>query len=978
MSAYYTQSGGNTLVAANPGVGLGGSTFSPSGSAQFPGHHQQPQPGAVATPTPVGGAHLFQGMPGVPGNGYGLGLPEGNQGAVTTYPPFKRKAIRAAQACDACRARKAKCDEGRPSCGFCTETAIPCVYREVPPPKQDRTLLEILNRLGRIEGLLDAQNNGSNAETGASVANATALNRALDSMTTLANAATSAATMTNTPGGVSSQTTTLPQSASVPQPQNVSRVNPSAKYPPSGPTSNPAGQMLEEDEELTIPYQHTTAAHKLLLWPSIRNLIDEVVAEDEGYIMQAEECRGSLRIWGRGENAGIGEMFDEGEDPEAACGVTCDGLQGRWMDPGGGGFSGEAVDDDETHGVGSGGLNPDGALKLDPDTVFLYLNSYLSNIHILHPILDKNTISRTTREFLARVNPPPPQPPVMTSSPTSACSGLESHAGHTRKSSISSNVIGKRKRAISISGGAIHEGSTQGRINSRNNSTSHPSPPHIPQHLPPRRQNIPRTIHSAIVLLVMALGSVCLHRQPVPGPLIPIATSSPKNAFISPPAFNQGGSTSTPTIQSAGTPPGTYPHNPYGSQAPPSRPPPRMPKKFLRNIDIIPGLAYFTKAMEIMGILFGGNELENVQAGLLTGLYWGQLGRVLDSWKWISWACMGCQVLVRMHEKDEVRKDVILRLFWSCLQLESDVLAELDLPPSGISRLEDSMPLPSGLSTDPIAGDLCEDDPLMWMYYLAQIALRKLLNRAHTALYKQHVGRTIAETNRSLNIARELDFQLEQWRKTLPVPLRWDESDPPSTDINAARLRAKYFGARYIIHRPFVYQAVHGLMGSASSPAMSTSETSGSPREGTPSAGAAARISSAAGDLSEAGGSVGVGTGAKGDQSLEASCRKCIEAAISSTTSFHAFSASSHRPVITNVFGTAHAQFGNLLVLSAAFLCPTLKHLIPSQLLHELFSKTIFFLRTLSPISAALGQDLLILEHTAAKLELKLDEYNQA
>lgn len=84
---------------------------------------------------------------------------------------------------------------------------------------------------------------------------------------------------------------------------------------------------------------------------------------------------------------------------------------------------------------------------------------------------------------------------------------------------------------------------------------------------------------------------------------------------------------------------------------------------------------------------------------------------------------------------------------------------------------------------------------------------------------------------------------------------------------------------------------------------MSTSEMGGSPREGTPGV---VRISSATGDLSEAGGGVCV-AGAKGDQSLEASCRKCIEAAISSTTSFHAFSASSHRPVITNVFGTAHA-----------------------------------------------------------------------
>lgn len=91
-------------------------------------------------------------------------------------------------------------------------------------------------------------------------------------------------------------------------------------------------------------------------------------------------------------------------------------------------------------------------------------------------------------------------------------------------------------------------------------------------------------------------------------------------------------------------------------------------------------------------------------------------------------------------------------------------------------------------------------------------------------------------------------------------------------------------------------------MGSASSPAMSTSEMSGSPREGTPGVGLR-RISSAAGDLCEAGGS----SAGKGDQSLEASCRKCLEAAISSTTAFHAFSASSNRPIITNVFGTAHA-----------------------------------------------------------------------
>lgn len=68
--AYYNQSGGNTPVSANPGVGLGGATFSPGGSNQYSGHHQQPQPGVVTTPTSaVGGVHHFQGISGVPGNG---------------------------------------------------------------------------------------------------------------------------------------------------------------------------------------------------------------------------------------------------------------------------------------------------------------------------------------------------------------------------------------------------------------------------------------------------------------------------------------------------------------------------------------------------------------------------------------------------------------------------------------------------------------------------------------------------------------------------------------------------------------------------------------------------------------------------------------------------------------------------------------------------------------------------------------------
>jgi hypothetical protein len=119
--------------------GASSSSSAPTGySGGAPSHGQTGSPVIMSPIAGPGGAGMGQGL--------------------TTYPP-RRKAIRAAQvrlfvtgifgilfsmldanremkkACDACRARKAKCDEGRPSCGFCKESQVPCVYREVPPPK---------------------------------------------------------------------------------------------------------------------------------------------------------------------------------------------------------------------------------------------------------------------------------------------------------------------------------------------------------------------------------------------------------------------------------------------------------------------------------------------------------------------------------------------------------------------------------------------------------------------------------------------------------------------------------------------------------------------------------------------------------------------------------------------------------------------------------------------------------------------------
>lgn len=254
----------------------------------------------------------------------------------------------------------------------------------------------------------------------------------------------------------------------------------------------------------------------------------------------------------------------------------------------------------------------------------------------------------------------------------------------------------------------------------------------------------------------------------------------------------------------------------------------------------------------------------------------------------------------------------------------------------------------------------------MIMYYLAQIALRKLLNRVHSELYKQRKSPT--DITRSLGIAHELDYQLEQWKLHLPEPLRWNESDEPSADINAARLRAKYFGARYIIHRPFVYLAIHpeahrALEKYQNSPRISQGEPGS--HHASPIAAASTPVQSGFSGANARKPSMAIGPDEYAPthkNTVEESCKKCLDAAVQSTKAFHAFSVSDNRPVITNVFGTAHAQFGNLLVLQAAYNSTKLKELVNGQQLEGLFVRTLDWYRTLAPISPALGRDLHILE----------------
>ena len=138
--------------------------------------------------------------------------------------------------------------------------------------------------------------------------------------------------------------------------------------------------------------------------------------------------------------------------------------------------------------------------------------------------------------------------------------------------------------------------------------------------------------------------------------------------------------------------------------------------------------------------------------------------------------------------------------------IESDLLAELDLTHSGIVQLEESMRLPRSFPYDAamVGSDELPGSDDIW-YFLAEIAMRRLLNRVSHMIYSQKHN-SIASLE---PVVAELEFQLEQWYEGLPATVRFSREMVPTQGQVQTVLRVRYFACRTIIFRPYV-QAVLG------------------------------------------------------------------------------------------------------------------------------------------------------------------------
>jgi hypothetical protein len=209
-----------------------------------------------------------------------------------------------------------------------------------------------------------------------------------------------------------------------------------------------------------------------------------------------------------------------------------------------------------------------------------------------------------------------------------------------------------------------------------------------------------------------------------------------------------------------------------------------------------------------------------------------------------------------------------------------------------------------------------EESGIMMQLYSTQIWFRIVLNEAHNALYQSNGTASFDTTNVKEVIAHaRVHAQiLENWRAMLIPELAWKDEELPSTDLNIARVRAKYYGGLYMMLRPYLRLASHVLEFPPPPPGTWGASQHNSPAPygnhvSTPTSRNVQMV-----DLSE------------DQREVIDICSKCIDSAIRSTIAFDRVGEEpgsqytyftptrKTRLIVTNVFGTLHAYVNSIPV----------------------------------------------------------------
>ena len=232
-------------------------------------------------------------------------------------------------------------------------------------------------------------------------------------------------------------------------------------------------------------------------------------------------------------------------------------------------------------------------------------------------------------------------------------------------------------------------------------------------------------------------------------------------------------------------------------------------------------------------------SIESILALVLLSIYHCCLSRPCQAYDYAMIASFKVQnLLKRVHEvgkeEDELYEQA-KRCYWAVLLLESELRDQLDMVDSGIWNCDDRVDLPdsrrswhfhldagspgtttaspdgsiiSPASADggPTASDKAQ------AYFLAEIAVRRMLHRCYTAIRRTPQGDIVYAPT----IALELETQLDEWQSYLPDAVHFRHPGAPEPLSNF--LRVQYCCCKISIYWSAVYQCSQD--GGATTPAI--------------------------------------------------------------------------------------------------------------------------------------------------------------
>jgi hypothetical protein len=227
--------------------------------------------------------------------------------------------------------------------------------------------------------------------------------------------------------------------------------------------------------------------------------------------------------------------------------------------------------------------------------------------------------------------------------------------------------------------------------------------------------------------------------------------------------------------------------------------------------------AFYNAAQTRMGILLSRSGVVEAQCFFLAGVYLMSTLRPLEGWKMFVQALASCQAFYGGVEltAGENDRDKRLReaIYWTCFKSEFEVRLELNVTDASVWDLR----YPAFFPSPPDELKSNSHTEVVWYYFLAEIALRRLANRILNYIYSIKPSDT-GEARPTDMVETILGFeqQATDWRTSLPSALSLEKIGHPSpgeSDLHQTLrfiLEGELLDSYELMYWPFIATAING------------------------------------------------------------------------------------------------------------------------------------------------------------------------